>query len=76
MREDTVAAKKRWSELSRPVQRAIVVAGIIQVALQAAALRDLSKRTPWQVNGSRRGWVAASFVNFAGPVAYFLRGRK
>ena len=71
-----MAAKKRWSDLSRPQRCAIFVAGAAQIALQAAALRDISKRTPAQVNGARAGWVAASFINFAGPIAYFLRGRK
>ena len=46
-----MAAKKRWSELSRPRRCAIIVAGAAQIALQAAALRDISKRTPAQANG-------------------------
>ncbi|AIY01561.1 hypothetical protein ART_1962 [Arthrobacter sp. PAMC 25486] len=71
-----MAAKKRWSDLSVPKRCAIVVAGAAQIALQVAALRDISKRTPAQVNGSKVGWVAASFINFAGPIAWFLRGRK
>lgn len=71
-----MAAKKRWSELSKTAQRGIIIAGLIQVGLQVAALRDLSKRTPAQLNGNKKVWVAASFINFAGPIAYFLRGRK
>lgn len=70
-----MAAKKRWSELSGAAKAAIIVAGAAQILLQAAALRDLSQRTPAQVRGSKKGWVAASFINFAGPIAYFLRGR-
>lgn len=70
-----MAAKKRWSELGTSAKAAILMAGAVQIALQLVALRDLSQRTPAQVNGSKKGWVAASFINFAGPIAYFLRGR-
>ncbi|MBP2413464.1 hypothetical protein JOF48_002263 [Arthrobacter stackebrandtii] len=69
-------ARKRWSELGKGRRAAMVAAGIVQIALQLAALRDISRRTPAQVNGSKAGWVAASFINFAGPIAWFLRGRK
>ncbi|MGO4384264.1 PLDc N-terminal domain-containing protein [Specibacter sp. RAF43] len=71
-----MAAKKRWSEMSSRAKVRIVVAGVVQLALQAAALRDLSRRTPQEVNGPKRAWVAASFLNFGGPIAYFVWGRK
>lgn len=70
-----MAAKKRWNELSSAAKGAILMAGTAQIILQLAALRDICQRTPAQVNGSKKGWVAASFINFAGPIAYFLRGR-
>ncbi len=70
-----MAAKKRWSELSTAAKAAVLIAAAAQIALQAAALWDISQRTPAQIKGSRKGWVAASFINFAGPLAYFLRGR-
>lgn len=71
-----MAAKKRWSELSKARRTALIVAGGVQLLLQLAALKDISRRTPAQVNGSKRGWVAASFINFLGPVAWFIFGRK
>lgn len=71
-----MAARKQWKDLSTRAKCAIAVAGAVQIALQLAALRDLSRRTPLEVNGSRTAWVAASFINFAGPIAYFVRGRK
>lgn len=71
-----MAAKQRWSDVNTPKRWMIVAAGTVQIALQVVALRDISKRTPAQVNGSKTGWVAASFINFVGPIAYFLRGRK
>ncbi|ALV47639.1 hypothetical protein SAMN04489740_3877 [Arthrobacter alpinus] len=68
--------KKRWSELSKGRRGALMALGAVQIALQVAALRDISHRTPEHINGSKRWWVAASFLNFAGPIAWFLRGRK
>jgi len=67
---------KKWSELSDTRRRMVVVGGVVQVALQTATLRDLHRRSPSQVNGRRWWWVAASFVNFLGPVAYFVFGRR
>ena len=67
---------KQWKELSQARRCMIIAAGIIQLSLQAIALRDIARRSPSQVNGSKAGWVAASFINFAGPLAYFAKGRK
>ncbi|WP_104111829.1 PLDc N-terminal domain-containing protein [Arthrobacter sp. N199823] len=68
--------KKHWSELSTGRRCTVVVVGIAQLILQGVALRDIAKRTPAQVNGPKAGWVAASFINFFGPLAYFAMGRK
>jgi hypothetical protein len=67
---------KRWSDLSSPQRRAIVATGVVQIALLTAALIDLWRRPAEQVNGSKRRWVAISFINFVGPAAYFAFGRK
>ena len=48
----------------------------VQIALQTAALRNLKKRPAALVNGPKPAWFAASFINFFGPVAYFIFGRK
>lgn len=66
--------KKSWSELSSAQRKRIVVAGIVQFALTAAALADLRRRDPAELRGSRRAWTAAAFVNFIGPIAYFVFG--
>ena len=68
--------KKHWKDLGKGAKCAIVLGACVQLGLQAAALRDLSQRSPAQVNGAKAAWVAASFINFAGPIAYFLRGRR
>jgi hypothetical protein len=67
---------KRWSDLSTEQRAAVVAAGTVQLGLQAAALVDLRRRSRRDLNGSKPLWVALSFVNFAGPLAYFAVGRK
>ena len=67
---------RKWRELSSPQRAAIVVASTVQLALQSAALVDLYRRESAAINGDKRAWAVASFVNFAGPIAYFVFGRK
>jgi hypothetical protein len=66
----------QWSELTTTQRRGIVLVGIVQVALLAAALFDIRRRSADQINGSKLLWTALAFVNFVGPIAYFLFGRK
>ena len=68
--------RKRWSDLSRRQQAIIVAAGFVQELLSAATLLDLRRRPSTQVRGSKKLWVAAAFVNFVGPIAYFTFGRR
>jgi hypothetical protein len=37
---------------------------------------DLRRRPARKVRGDKRLWAAASFVSWAGPIAYFTYGRK
>jgi hypothetical protein len=67
---------KSWDELSGTQRALVVLAGTVQLSLLFAALRDLRRRPADQINGSKRQWVALSFVNFVGPISYFLFGRK
>jgi flagellar biosynthesis/type III secretory pathway M-ring protein FliF/YscJ len=69
-------SKKQWSDLSAEQRAAIIAAGTFQLSLHAAALVDLRRRPRDQVNGSKPLWVALSFVNFIGPLAYFAFGRR
>ena len=67
---------RRWRDLT-PAQRwAVLGGGAVQVALQAAALWDLRNRPSAELRGSRWWWIAASFVNYLGPLAYFAVGRR
>lgn len=68
--------KVSWNELSPPQRATIVGAGLVQISLTIAALRDLRRRPAEQVKGRKSLWVAASFVNFVGPLAYFAFGRR
>ncbi len=72
----SVGAKKRWSDLSTRQRTAVIGGGVVQLALQVAALRDLRRRPAGQVKGSKPMWAALSFVNTLGPLAYFAFGRR
>jgi hypothetical protein len=68
--------RKKWRELTTGQQMAIQVGAVLQITLLAAALWDMWHRPTDEINGDRRLWTLASFVNFVGPLAYFLFGRK
>ena len=72
----TIPSRKHWHELSGAQQAGIVVLTIVQVGLLSAALLDLRRRAPDEINGSKRMWTAAAFINFIGPISYFVWGRK
>jgi hypothetical protein len=68
--------KRRWRDLSPARRGAIVAAAIVQNGLLVAALIDIRRRPARKIRGSKRRWVAASFVSWVGPIAYFTHGRK
>ncbi|RMI40921.1 PLDc_N domain-containing protein [Actinomadura harenae] len=74
--EVVVGEKRSWGELSVGQRRMIVGAAVVQWGLAIAALVDLRRRTAEEVRGSKRVWRVVAFVNFAGPLAYFLFGRR
>jgi hypothetical protein len=49
---------------------------MVQLGLLATALVDIYRRPAGEIRGRKRLWVAAAFVNFVGPISYFLFGRK
>jgi hypothetical protein len=69
-------AKQKFSDLPPAQQRAIVVAGAVQLTLLAAALIDIRRRPQDQIKGPKPLWVGISFINTIGPLAYFFFGRK
>jgi hypothetical protein len=68
--------KRRLRDLSAPQRALLAVLVVGQLGLLAAALFDLSRRPGRKVRGDKRLWVAASFLNYVGPLAYFAYGRK
>jgi hypothetical protein len=68
--------RRRFGDLSTAQRAVIGGAAAIQLGLLGAALADLRRRPARKIRGDKRLWVAASFVNYAGPIAYFAYGRK
>jgi hypothetical protein len=67
--------RKRWQDLT-PQQRAgTIVMTVLQLALLAAAQIDISRRPEEQIRGTKSMWRMISFINYFGPIAYFLFGR-
>ncbi len=71
-----IPSNKQWRDLTNAQKVGIAVITMVQLSLLAAALLDLRRCTPAQINGSKRWWTAAAFVNFIGPISYFVWGRK
>lgn len=68
--------KKSWKDMT-PGQRAgVALMGAGQMALLVAAQRSISKTPQAQIRGNKALWRAASFINFFGPLSYFLFGRR
>lgn len=67
---------RRWDELTSQEQAGLVVAASVQFALAAAAWADLARRPAARVNGPKLLWAAIIAVNFVGPIAYFVLGRR
>ena len=67
--------KKRWEELSNLQKGAVVLLSVVQLGLLVAALGDIYRRPAEEIRGGKRLWAAAAFVNFVGPISYFLFGR-
>lgn len=71
-----MAKKKTWKEMSPASKAGTIAVGVAQVALLLAAQRDISRRPAALINGPKLAWRAAAFINFIGPMGYFVFGRK
>ncbi len=67
---------KSWSELTRPQKAGIIALSLVQLGLLIAALRDIRQRGDSEIKGNRKMWMALSFIDIIGPLAYFRFGRK
>ena len=68
--------KKRWQDLTVVEKIGVTLMGIVQLLLLAAALWDIRRQPADEIKGSKRWWTAAVFVNFIGPISYFLFGKR
>lgn len=75
-KEKDTARARSWSELSSRQKLAVTLSISAQLSPAAYAWRDLAQRPAEEVNGSKRMWAAIIAINFIGPVAYFMRGRR
>jgi hypothetical protein len=71
-----MSQRKQWKDLSPAARASIFVMISIQISLLVAALSDLRKRPQALVRGPKALWGLAAFVNFVGPISYFVFGRK
>lgn len=71
-----MSKKQTWNDMTAGRKVAVVIVGTVQAALAAAAWADLAKRPAAQVNGPKGVWAAVIAVNWVGPIAYFVRGRR
>ena len=69
-------ASRKWQDMSGPQKFGVVTGGIIQLVLASLAWSDLAHRPAKKVNGPKGIWAAVISINYAGPIAYFIGGRK
>jgi hypothetical protein len=69
---------KNWRDLTAREKAPLLLRGIVQSALLAAALLDIYRRPAEEIKGSKWLWSAMAFANFMGigPIAYFVFGRR
>lgn len=68
--------KKKWRDMSTGQRISGIAVMAAQLGLQGVVLADLHRRPEGEIRGNKKWWVAASFVNFVGPIAYLLGGRR
>ncbi len=77
--EDVVAARRRWSDLSKRTRILLVTTAVADGALRVAALIDIQRRPASQIRGRKWMWAAVvALVSSAGvvPTSYFVFGRR
>ena len=56
--------------------RAVLLYLPVHFLVAAVTWRDIGRRSPQQLRGSKRLWRVASALNTLGAVAYWLAGRR
>lgn len=68
--------KKRWQALTVVEKIGVALMGAVQLLLLVAALWDIRRQPASEIKGGKGWWTAAVFVNFIGPISYFLFAKK
>ncbi|MCP2032513.1 hypothetical protein L1277_002616 [Okibacterium sp. HSC-33S16] len=68
--------KMTWAGMTTGRKVFTIVVGVAQFVFAAAAWRDLARRPADTVNGPKGLWTAIIAVNWIGPAAYFIKGRR
>ncbi|MDI2036723.1 PLDc N-terminal domain-containing protein [Paenarthrobacter nitroguajacolicus] len=71
-----MAGKKSWRDMSKGQRVSVLISGALNLALLTAAQRSIGRTPDSQIRGNKTVWRAVSFINFFGPVSYFLFGRR
>ena len=77
--QDDLTAKfgaKRWDDFSEEQRGLVILAGVVQVGLALFAQGNLIGSPREQVRGPKWLWFFGNFINFFGPIAFFLFGRR
>ncbi|MEV7605047.1 PLDc N-terminal domain-containing protein [Paenarthrobacter sp. NPDC089322] len=71
-----MARRKSWRDMSRGQRFMLMGSGALNMALLGAAQRSIAKTPDSQIRGKKALWRAAAFINFFGPLSYFIFGRR
>lgn len=66
----------RWQQTPTWRKGLTIGSTVLHMVLLTAAMLDLRRRTPEQLNGNKKLWSAIVFIQLVGPISYFLFGRK
>jgi hypothetical protein len=62
--------------MSKAQRISVMVSGVLNMALLVAAQRSIAKTPDSNIRGKKAVWRAVSFINFFGPVSWFVLGRR
>jgi hypothetical protein len=69
-------ARPGWNSLTPGFRTALVALAAVEAALLLAAQVDITRRPAKRIAGSKTAWRLISFIELAGPIAYFVFGRQ
>lgn len=67
---------RRWKDLTGRQRAGVLTLASLQLSMAVAAWADLATRPSERVHGPKPLWAAVIAVNWVGPIAYFLKGRR